>query len=220
MTASPVSDRPDVRGGRRRAAATAVARLLGLLQHRLAGGVRRELKTVPMTPQLAAVLEVVDARPGIGQHELADELGGAFHSRVVVWLDELGERGWVLRTTDRSDRRRRRVWPTAAGRRAAREARRLSTRPALEATAALDDEELETLRELLSRMAERPGGDDLPSSGDPRDRDRPGRPGVRGRTDPPDRTENPHGTRSPDRTGDPHGTDRRDLRAPRDPGPD
>lgn len=181
MAGPPVSDRPDVRGGRRRAAAAGVSRLLGVLQHRLAGGLRRELKAVPTTPQLAAVLEIVDARPGIGQHELADELGGAFHSRVVVWLDELGDRGWVMRTTDRSDRRRRRVWPTAAGRRIARDARRLSARPALEATAALDDEELETLHELLSRMAERPAGDDPPTSDDRVGRDRTaGSPGTDG----------------------------------------
>ena len=57
------------------------------------------LAPLDLSPAHVAVLRVVGQNPGIGQRELAEELG-VVPSRVVVLIDELEERGIVERRRD------------------------------------------------------------------------------------------------------------------------
>jgi len=64
----------------------------------------RHLKETALTPTLFGVLAMVEARPGIGQGEIADALG-TDRSTMVRLVDQLERRGLVRREPHPGDRR-------------------------------------------------------------------------------------------------------------------
>ncbi|HEV2738241.1 MAG TPA: MarR family transcriptional regulator [Candidatus Elarobacter sp.] len=64
----------------------------------------RHLKETGLTPTLFGVLAMIEARPGIGQGEVADALG-ADRSTMVRLVDQLERRGLVRRDPHPGDRR-------------------------------------------------------------------------------------------------------------------
>ena len=64
----------------------------------------RHLKETSLTPTLFGVLAMIEARPGIGQGEVADALG-ADRSTMVRLVDQLERRGLVRRDPHPGDRR-------------------------------------------------------------------------------------------------------------------
>jgi DNA-binding MarR family transcriptional regulator len=64
----------------------------------------RHLKETRLTPALFGVLATVEARPGIGQGEIAEELG-ADRSTMVRLVDQLARRGLLRRDPHPGDRR-------------------------------------------------------------------------------------------------------------------
>ncbi len=64
----------------------------------------RHLKETGLTPTLFGVLAMIEARPGIGQGEVADALG-ADRSTMVRLVDQLERRGLVRRDPHPDDRR-------------------------------------------------------------------------------------------------------------------
>jgi DNA-binding MarR family transcriptional regulator len=82
------------------------------------------------------------------------ELVCVLHSEapnVTVAVDDLEERGWAVRTPHPTDRRAKLVGATAAGRRAARKAERILTRPP-DSFGQLSDFDLAYLQRLLGAV--------------------------------------------------------------------
>jgi DNA-binding MarR family transcriptional regulator len=104
-------------------------------------------------PYHHAILAVLDEGSRETQGAIADALGYD-KGQLVGLLDELEERGLVVRQRDRADRRRHVVEMTAAGRKALTRARRLSARLEDEFLSSLDEKEKAQLHALLMRLGE------------------------------------------------------------------
>jgi DNA-binding MarR family transcriptional regulator len=110
------------------------------------------LEPFGLHPRHFGVMTVLDARPGITQHELAD------HSRVdrssmVAVLDDLEAHGIAERRPDPDDRRKRSVHLTAKGRANLKKMRAVAQHVGEESFAALSDDERATLHRLLRKLA-------------------------------------------------------------------
>jgi DNA-binding MarR family transcriptional regulator len=104
-------------------------------------------------PYHHAILAVLDEGSRETQGAIADALGYD-KGQLVGLLDELEERGLVVRQRDQSDRRRQLVKMTPAGRKALARARRLSAQLEDEFLATLNPDERAQLHSLLLRVAE------------------------------------------------------------------
>jgi MarR family transcriptional regulator, lower aerobic nicotinate degradation pathway regulator len=117
---------------------------------------------IGMSPYHHAVLVALAEDSHETQGALADALGYD-RGQMVGILDELEERGFVLRQRDPDDRRRQLVSITAEGRKALTRLRALSRRLEDELFAPLDAGERERLHELLLKLAR----EHLPACGGP-----------------------------------------------------
>ena len=142
---SPAADHPD-----------GVAFLLAQLGRHAATLFAEQVATVDLSPPHAGILRVIAAEPGRSQQALSTQLG-MLPSRVVVYVDELEERGYVERRRNPDDRRLHALHLTAAGKRLMRKLSELARAPELRLTAALDPEQYSTLRGLLATVAEQQG---------------------------------------------------------------
>ncbi len=104
-------------------------------------------------PYHHAILAVLDEDSRETQGAIADALGYD-KGQLVGLLDELEDRGLVVRQRDQADRRRHVVAMTAAGRKALKRARRLSTQLEDEFLTSFDEKERAQLHALLVRLAE------------------------------------------------------------------
>lgn len=111
------------------------------------------LGTLDLTQQHAGVLRLVDREPGINQRTLAERLG-ASPSWVVTLLDELQQRGLLVRTRSESDRRIQELRLTSAGETQLDGISKIVLEHERELTAPLSAEERDQLRKLLVRLAE------------------------------------------------------------------
>ncbi|MGO9383014.1 MAG: MarR family winged helix-turn-helix transcriptional regulator [Mycobacterium sp.] len=145
MSSSPASDHPD-----------GVAFLLAQLGHHAAALFAEQVATVELTPPHAGILRVIAAEPGRSQQVLSAQLG-MLPSRVVVYVDELEQRGYVERRRNPDDRRLHALFLTAAGKRLMRKLSDLARQHDLRLTAALDPEQYGTLRGLLATVAQQQG---------------------------------------------------------------
>jgi MarR family transcriptional regulator, lower aerobic nicotinate degradation pathway regulator len=105
-----------------------------------------------LQPQHHAVLSLLDEGTCTAQWMIADRLDYD-RSQIVGLLDDLEERGLVLRKRDPADRRRHLVTLTAEGRQTLAELRAISKQVEKEFLAPLDAEDRRTLHDLLFRLA-------------------------------------------------------------------
>ena len=103
-----------------------------------------------MDLRLLMALSYLRDHDGAPQHELVDALC-MDAKNVVLLLNDLEERGHLVRRRDTGDRRRHRVHITTAGRRALERAARAQEAIEDEVLQALDASERATLWDLLSR---------------------------------------------------------------------
>lgn len=104
-------------------------------------------------PYHHAILAALDERSRETQGAIADALGYD-KGQLVGLLDELEDKGLIVRQRDQADRRRHVVEMTAAGRKALEQARRLSTQLEDQFMSSLDKKERAQLHALLVRVAE------------------------------------------------------------------
>ena len=145
VSTAPASDRPD-----------GVAFLLAQLGHHAATLFAEQVATIGLSPQHAGILRVIAADPGRSQQTLSAQLG-VLPSRVVVYVDELEDRGYVERRRNPDDRRLHALYLTASGNRLLRKLSEVAHEHDVRLTAALDPEEYSALRGLLATVAQQQG---------------------------------------------------------------
>ncbi|HEU0189734.1 MAG TPA: MarR family winged helix-turn-helix transcriptional regulator [Mycobacterium sp.] len=145
MSPAPGADRSD-----------AVAFLLAQLGHHAAELFAEQMAQVGITPPHAGILRAISAEPGRSQQALSAQLG-LLPSRVVAYVDELEEHGYVERRRDPDDRRRHALYLTEAGRRLLGRISDLARQHERRLTGGLSAEQRGALRDLLQAIAQREG---------------------------------------------------------------
>lgn len=109
-----------------------------------------------ITPGLFGMLQVIAANPDIGQSRLAEAME-VDRSTIVKVVDQLEERGLILRAASPHDKRSHCLRLTAEGREALRRMEALVLRHEDEFTGVLSAAERKLLVRLLTRLYERAG---------------------------------------------------------------
>src|ERR1700758_4654206 len=133
-----------------------VAFLLAQLGHHAATLFAEQVAALELTPPQAGILRAIAAEPGRSQQALSAQLE-MLPSRVVVYVDELEERGYVERRRNPDDRRLHALYLTAAGKRLMRKLSELARQHERRLTAALDPEQYNALCALLATLAQQQG---------------------------------------------------------------
>ena len=133
-----------------------VAFLLSQLGHRSASVFADLIASIELTPPHAGILRVIAAEPGRSQQALSGQLG-LLPSRVVAYVDELEDLGYVERRRNPDDRRLHALYLTPSGKKAMSKIGELGRQHERLMTAGLDTEQRDTLRQLLAVIAERQG---------------------------------------------------------------
>jgi DNA-binding MarR family transcriptional regulator len=133
-----------------------VAFLLSQLGHHATAVFADLMVSIDLTPPHAGILRAIAADPGRSQQALSGQLG-LLPSRVVAYVDELQDRGYVERRRNPDDRRLHALYLTASGKKLLSKIGDLARQHDRVITAGLDAEQRETLRELLAEVAERQG---------------------------------------------------------------
>jgi DNA-binding MarR family transcriptional regulator len=133
-----------------------VAFLLAQLGHHAATLFAEQVASIELTPPHAGILRAIAAEPGRSQQALSAQLG-MLPSRVVVYVDELEERGYVERRRNPDDRRLHALYLTAAGKRLMRKLSELAHQHELQFASTLEPEQYSTLRGLLATVAQQQG---------------------------------------------------------------
>src|ERR1700739_4286801 len=145
VSSTPAGDHPD-----------GVAFLLAQLGHHAATLFAEQVATIELSPPHAGILRASPPEPGRSQQALSAQLG-MLPSRVVVYVDELEERGYVERRRNPDDRRLHALYLTAAGKRLMRKLSELARQHERRLTAALDPEQYNALCDLLATLAQQQG---------------------------------------------------------------
>ena len=125
---------------------TARARSLG------SGRANNMLAELDLKVRSYSVLSLACSGQNPSQRELADFLS-LDPSQIVALVDQLEKRGAVTREADPRDRRSKVIAPTAAGRRLYKRAEAIIRQASDLSLAQLNEQERETLRDLLRRIA-------------------------------------------------------------------
>ena len=133
-----------------------VAFLLAQLGHHAAGLFAEAIATLGLTPPHAGILRAIASEPGPSQQSLSVQLG-LLPSRVVAYVDELEDRGYVERRRNPRDRRLHALFLNPAGKKLMRRLSDLARRHEQRMTASLDAGQCDTLRELLTMVAQDQG---------------------------------------------------------------
>jgi DNA-binding MarR family transcriptional regulator len=133
-----------------------VAFLLAQLGHHAATMFAELMEAVDLTPPHAGILRAIAAEPGRSQQALSAQLG-LLPSRVVAYVDDLEDRGYVERRRNPDDRRLHALHLTASGKRLMGKIADLGRQHERRITAGLDADQRATLRELLAAVADRQG---------------------------------------------------------------
>jgi DNA-binding MarR family transcriptional regulator len=115
-----------------------------------------QLATIKLTAAHAGILRAIAAEPGRSQHALSTYLG-LVPARLVGYLDELEERGYVERRRNSDDRRRNALYLTAEGKKLMRKIASFARKHEDELTAGLDPEKSCAFRDLLAMVAQQQG---------------------------------------------------------------
>ena len=133
-----------------------VAFLLSQLGHRSASVFTDLIASIDLTPPHAGILRAIAAEPGRSQQALSGQLG-LLPSRVVAYVDELEDRGYVERRRNPDDRRLHALHLTASGKKVISKIGELGRQHDRLLTAGLDTQQRDTLHQLLAAMAEHQG---------------------------------------------------------------
>jgi DNA-binding MarR family transcriptional regulator len=133
-----------------------VAFLLAQLGHQSASLFADLMASIDLTPPHAGILRAIAADPGRSQQALSGQLG-LLPSRVVAYVDELENRGYVERRRNPADRRLHALYLTASGKKLMTKIGDLARQQDRLITAGLDAEQRATLHQLLAAVAERQG---------------------------------------------------------------
>ena len=133
-----------------------MAFLLSQLGHRSASVFTELIASIDLTPPHAGILRAIAAEPGRSQQALSGELG-LLPSRVVAYVDELEDRGYVERRRNPDDRRLHALHLTASGKKVIGKIGELGRQHDRLLTAGLDAQQRDTVRQLLAIMAEHQG---------------------------------------------------------------
>jgi DNA-binding MarR family transcriptional regulator len=133
-----------------------VAFLLSQLGHRSASVFTDLIASIDLTPPHAGILRAIAAEPGRSQQALSGQLG-LLPSRVVAYVDELEDRGYVERRRNPDDRRLHALHLTASGKKVITKIGELGRQHDRLLTAGLDSQQRDILHQLLATVAEYQG---------------------------------------------------------------
>jgi DNA-binding MarR family transcriptional regulator len=133
-----------------------VAFLLAQIGHHAAAMFAEQMDVVDLTPPHAGILRAIATEPGRSQQALSAQLG-LLPSRVVAYVDELEDRGYVERRRNPDDRRLHALYLTASGKKLMQKIGDLARQHERRLTAGLDAEQRATLRDLLATVADHQG---------------------------------------------------------------
>jgi DNA-binding MarR family transcriptional regulator len=133
-----------------------VAFLLSQLGHRSASVFTDLIASIDLTPPHAGILRAIAAEPGRSQQALSGQLG-LLPSRVVAYVDELEDRGYVERRRNPDDRRLHALHLTASGKKVITKIGELGRQHDRLLTAGLDSQQRDILHQLLATIAEHQG---------------------------------------------------------------
>jgi DNA-binding MarR family transcriptional regulator len=133
-----------------------VAFLLSQLGHRSASVFTDLIASIDLTPPHAGILRAIAAEPGRSQQALSGQLS-LLPSRVVAYVDELEDRGYVERRRNPDDRRLHALHLTASGKKVITKIGELGRQHDRLLTAGLDSQQRDTLHQLLATIAEQQG---------------------------------------------------------------
>jgi DNA-binding MarR family transcriptional regulator len=114
------------------------------------------IASIDLTPPHAGILRAIAGEPGRSQQALSGELG-LLPSRVVAYVDELEDRGYVERRRNPDDRRLHALHLTASGKKVITKIGELARQHDRLLTAGLDAQQRDILHQLLATIAERQG---------------------------------------------------------------
>jgi DNA-binding MarR family transcriptional regulator len=115
-----------------------------------------QIAAINLTLPHAGILRAIAAKPGDSQRALAGYLG-LMPSRLVAYLDQLEEAGYIERRRNAGDRRQYNLHLTAEGKKLMRKLSGFASQHEDQLTAPLTPEQRQTLYELLAAVAEHQG---------------------------------------------------------------
>jgi DNA-binding MarR family transcriptional regulator len=133
-----------------------VAFLLAQLGYHAAELFAERIAPLGLNPPQAGILRAIATGPGRSQQALSQQLN-LLPSRVVAFVDDLENRGYVERRRNPDDRRLHALYLTASGKKLMQKLSELARAHEREVTAALSDRQHAELRELLAQMASQAG---------------------------------------------------------------
>lgn len=129
-----------------------VAFLLAQLGYHAAELFAQRIAPLGLNPPQAGILRTIAARPGGSQQALSQQLD-LLPSRVVAFVDDLENRGYVERRRNPDDRRLHALYLTASGKELMHSLSQAAREHEHRVTAALDENQRAELRGLLGLMA-------------------------------------------------------------------
>src|SRR5246127_4582110 len=130
--------------------------LLAQWGHHAAEKFSERIAAVDLTPPHAGILRAIAAAPGRSQQALSTQLQ-LLPSRVVAFVDELEDRGYVERRHNPDDRRQYALYLTPAGKELMGKLSRLARQHDRAITSGLSESQRAQLRELLAALATQQG---------------------------------------------------------------
>ena len=133
-----------------------VAFLLAQLGHHAAERFSDRIAALDLTPPHAGILRAIAAAPGRSQQALSIQLG-LLPSRVVAFVDDLEDRGYLERRPNPDDRRQYALYLTAAGKELMGKLSRLARQHDRAITSGLSESQRARLHDLLAILATQQG---------------------------------------------------------------
>lgn len=115
-----------------------------------------QIAAINLTPPHAGILRAIAAEPGRNQRALSEHLS-VLPSRLVAYLDELEEAGYVERRRKNQDRRQYALYLTPEGKKLIRKLSGFARQHEDQMIVGLTAEQCDTLHGLLSAMAKQQG---------------------------------------------------------------
>lgn len=144
VTSSPARPRRQSMGG--------IAFLLAQVGQHAADLFAERISSVGLTPPQAGILRVIAREPGQSQQALSNHLD-LLPSRVVVFLDDLEERGYIERRRNPNDRRLHALHLTPHGEELMKQLSMLAREHEHRLTAGLSPQQRSALQESLQAIA-------------------------------------------------------------------